>query len=262
MLHRNNMAGPSSLLFSKRLFGLLTVTMLSISMAGCTSSSDGEDYCGVGTEWDDSSESCVVSQNPYSLYDGNSSMVTMEIVHADSIANATLTYTIVIELYHDAAPIHADNFRKHAEAGRYNNSTFHRIIDDFMIQGGDFENNDGTGGYASQWYGYCSGEAKSDSADCSSTTKFTIPDEADNGYTHLPCMLSMAKTASPNTGGSQFFIMPGDITQHTWLDGVHTVFGKVISGCEHVTTLSEVATEDNDRPVVPVIIVSATVSDS
>jgi peptidyl-prolyl cis-trans isomerase B (cyclophilin B) len=195
------------------------------------------------------------------LYQGESSTVTMEIVHAESAANATLTYTIEIELYHDAAPNHADNFRKHAQQGNYDNVTFHRIIDDFMIQGGDFERHDGTGGYAVQWYGYCNGEAMEQASDCSSETLYTLPDEANNNLTHVPCMLSMAKTSQPNTGGSQFFIMPGDITQHTWLDGVHTVFGKVTTGCEHVTTLSEVQTGQSDRPVVPVIIVSAIASE-
>lgn len=195
------------------------------------------------------------------MYQGETSTVAMEIVHAESVANATLTYTIEIELYHDAAPNHADNFRKHTQQGNYDNATFHRIIDDFMIQGGDFQNNDGSGGYAVQWYGYCDGEAMEQASDCASETLYTLPDEADNNLTHLPCMLSMAKTSQPNTGGSQFFIMPGDITQHDWLDGVHTVFGKVISGCEHVTTLSEVETGQYDRPVVPVIIVSATASE-
>ena len=195
------------------------------------------------------------------LYQGETSTVTMEIVHAESAANATMTYTIEIELYHDAAPNPDDNFRQHTQQGNYDNVTFHRIIDDFMIQGGDFQNNNGQGGYAVQWYGYCNGEAMEQASDCSSETLYTLPDEANNNLTHVPCMLSMAKTSQPNTGGSQFFIMPGDITQHTWLDGIHTVFGKVTSGCEHVTTLSEVATDGNDRPVVPVIIVSATASE-
>ena len=70
----------------------------------------------------------------------------------------------------------------------------------------------------------------------------------------------MAKTSLPNTGGSQFFIMPDDITEHTWLNEVHTVFGMVISGCEHITTLSQVQTDSNNKPVMPVIITSTTVS--
>ena len=70
----------------------------------------------------------------------------------------------------------------------------------------------------------------------------------------------MAKTSLPNTGGSQFFIMPDDITEHTWLNGEHTVFGMVVSGCEHITTLSQVQTDSNNKPVMPVIITSTTVS--
>tara|TARA_B100001115_G_scaffold66612_1_gene49214 strand:- start:721 stop:1359 length:639 start_codon:yes stop_codon:yes gene_type:complete len=194
------------------------------------------------------------------LYQGDTSTVTMEIIHGESVANATATYTIEIELYHDAAPNHTDNFRKHAQQGNYDNVTFHRVIDDFMIQGGDFERHDGSGGYAVQWYGYCNGEAMEQSSDCSSETLYTLPDEANNNLTHIPCMLSMAKTSAPNTGGSQFFIIPEDSTPN-WLDGVHTVFGKVVSGCEHVTTLSEVETGAYDRPVIPVIIISATVSE-
>ena len=194
------------------------------------------------------------------LYQGETSTVSMQIIHGESVANATATYTIEIELYHDAAPNHTDNFRKHAQQGNYDNVTFHRIIDDFMIQGGDFERHDGTGGYAVQWYGYCNGEAMEQSSDCSSETLYTLPDEANNNLTHTPCTLSMAKTSAPNTGGSQFFIIPEDSTP-SWLDGVHTVFGKVISGCEHVTTISQVSTGSNDRPVIPVIITSATVSE-
>ena len=67
----------------------------------------------------------------------------------------------------------------------------------------------------------------------------------------------MAKTSQPNTGGSQFFLMPDDIDQHTWLDGVHTVFGDITYGCEHVTSISEVTTGSGDRPVMPVIIYEA-----
>ena len=68
----------------------------------------------------------------------------------------------------------------------------------------------------------------------------------------------MAKNAEPNTGGSQFFLIPDDITQLSWLDGIHTVFGEVTEGCEHITTLSEVETGEMDRPVVTVVILSAT----
>ena len=84
---------------------------------------------------------CIEDESDIPIYEGETSTVTMEIVHAESTANVSLIYTIVIELYHTEAPIHADNLRRHAQSGMYDNVTFHRIIDDFMIQGGDFENN-------------------------------------------------------------------------------------------------------------------------
>jgi cyclophilin family peptidyl-prolyl cis-trans isomerase len=66
----------------------------------------------------------------------------------------------------------------------------------------------------------------------------------------------MAKTSSPNTGGSQFFLIPEDSTP-SWLDGQHTVFGTIIAGCEAVTIISEVQTGSNDRPTNPVNLESA-----
>jgi cyclophilin family peptidyl-prolyl cis-trans isomerase len=183
----------------------------------------------------------------------------MEIYHGESLENALSVHNIEIELDFNAAPIHADNFLKHVQAGNYNGSIFHRIIDNFVIQGGDFENGDGTGGYAYQWYGYCNGQAMNSSAECSNSTLYTIPDEADNGLVHTSCKISMAKTSASNTGGSQFFITPGDISQHTWLDNVHTVFGKVTSGCNSITLLSEVQTNNADNPSIPVVINSATI---
>ena len=188
-----------------------------------------------------------------------SPVVAMEIYHGESLENALSVHNIEIELDLNAAPIHTDNFIKHVQAGNYNGATFHRIIDDFMIQGGDFENGDGTGGYAYEWYGYCYGQAMNSSAECPNSTLYTVPDEADNGLVHTSCKVSMAKTSAPNTGGSQFFIMPGDISQHTWLDGVHTVFGEVTSGCNSITLLSEVQTGNSDMPSIPVVINSATI---
>ena len=70
----------------------------------------------------------------------------------------------------------------------------------------------------------------------------------------------MAKTSQPNTGGSQFFIIPEDSTPD-WLDGVHTVFGEITEGCENVTKISEVTTGSYDRPIIPISIHNATVLD-
>ena len=189
--------------------------------------------------------------------DGTYSNITLNIFHGENLENATANFTIRIMLNHAVAPIHSDNMYKHVVAGNYNMIPFHRIIDNFMIQGGDFENHDGTGGYAADWYGYCNGQYASNQSSCVQS-EWTIPDEADNGLQHLACTISMAKTNSPNTGGSQFFLIPED-SNPSHLDGVHTVFGTITSGCSHVTQISEVATDGGDRPITPVMIYNATV---
>jgi len=181
---------------------------------------------------------------------------------SDDIAVMTVSWggqsvNITIELHRDDAPIHVDNFVKLAERGEYENVIFHRIINDFMIQGGDFQNQDGTGGYAAEFYGYCDGQS-SPSA-CAAETQFTIPDEADNGLVHDSCVISMAKTSAPHTGGSQFFLIPED-SNPTHLDGVHTVFGTITSGCGFVTQISEVATDSNDKPISDVILESVVIT--
>jgi cyclophilin family peptidyl-prolyl cis-trans isomerase len=190
-------------------------------------------------------------------FNGTYSIITLNIFHGENLENATANYTIKIRLNHTAAPIHADNMQKHVIAGNYNMTHFHRIIDGFMIQGGDFENHNGTGGYAADWYGYCNGQSANNQSDCNQSN-WTIPDEADNGLLHNSCVISMAKTSNPNTGESQFFIVPED-SNPTHLDGFHTVFGEITEGCEHVTTISEVATDSSDRPITPVMIYNATV---
>ena len=239
---------------NKIMFGVCILSLLMMSSAGCIADDDKD-------KTDDEVLKDCIPDGQLEIYDGSSSEVTLKIYHGSSFEDALAKYTIVIELNHDLAPLHADNFRTHVLDCNYDGVNFHRIIDDFMIQGGDFENNDGTGGYAAKWYGICNGEETSQS-DCPDPKDYNVPDEADNTLTHLPCTISMAKTSAPDSGGSQFFLMPDDITQHTWLDGVHTVFGTVTSGCEHITTISELETGQNDRPVLPVIIYSAIASPS
>ena len=166
--------------------------------------------------------------------------------------------TITIELYPADAPDHVENFKTLIDNGDYDNTIFHRIIDGFMIQGGDFTNQDGTGGHAASFFGYCNGQVSED-ASCSGAgqSQWTVPDEADNGRVHNACTISMAKTSAPHTGGSQFFLIPED-SAPDWLDGVHTVFGSITDGCEHVTAISEVATGAGDVPIESVTLVSAT----
>ena len=170
---------------------------------------------------------------------------------------------ITIELNPDLAPIHVENFVLNANNGDYDETNFHRVIDNFMIQGGDFTNGDGTGGHAAKWYGYCNGVVEASSTACVKTS-WTIPDEASNGLKHTAGALSMAKTANEHTGGSQFFIVPSD-SNPSHLDGKHTVFGYVTDGMEHIDSISEAPTHGEngnqippDKPLNDVTLVSVT----
>ncbi len=137
--------------------------------------------------------------------------------------------TIEVELFADQTPKTVENFVGLAEKGYYNGIIFHRVIKDFMLQAGDPT---GTGrGGASFWGG-----------------KFE--DEFVSDLKHdTPGMLSMAN-AGPNTNGSQFFIT---LVATPWLDGKHTVFGKVINGMDVVYAIGKVKTVAGDKPVDEVV---------
>ena len=173
--------------------------------------------------------------------------------------------TVVFELFDHDAPMHVENFAILAENGDYDGTVFHRIMSNFVMQGGDFTSGDGTGGHAGKFFGFCDGQLSISSDDCS-IESYTVPDEADNGRNHLPYSLSMAKTSQPNTGGSQFFIVDPDSEYQgqpgtPWLDGVHTVFGKVTSGFEHIdaiTALCDNQNCQNDKTPQDVVLESVT----
>ncbi len=192
-------------------------------------------------------------------------VVSMDVSYVDSETGLRTMGTIEIELYRDDAPKHVENFLLHSSQGNYDSTIFHRVIEGFMNQGGDIDGMNGAGGNAAKWFGYCNGESRSSSSACEQS-QWTVPDEADNGLTHSSGMLAMAKTSNPNTGGSQFYIVPtGSSPSH--LDGVHTVFGEVLSGMSHVDAINNVITGNNDddsqtsgdQPIDDVRLITATV---
>ena len=141
-----------------------------------------------------------------------------------------------IELFEDKTPITTKNFIDLAQDGFYDGVIFHRIIDGFMIQGGD-PTGTGMGGPG-----------------------YTIEDEFTPELTHeSEGILSMANTGRPHTGGSQFFIT---LAATPWLDGHHTVFGKVVKGMEVVREIGHVKTGPQDRPVHDVVINKITIKDA
>jgi cyclophilin family peptidyl-prolyl cis-trans isomerase len=133
---------------------------------------------------------------------------------------------VELELHDDDAPKTVENFRKLAGDGFYDGVTFHRVIPDFMIQGGD-PTGTGSGGPG-----------------------YTFEDEF-NDHKVERGALAMAN-AGPNTNGSQFFVVTAEATP--WLDGKHTVFGRVTSGMEVVDAISQIETDANDKPREPVVI--------
>ena len=185
--------------------------------------------------------------------------------------------TVIIALHRNEAPMHVENFIILAESGQYDNVIFHRIIDGFMVQTGDFENGDGTGGYAAKWYGYCNGKTTNNQgdeydADTCPANQWSLPGEHDNGLKHKAGALAAAH-AGLNTDGSQFYIVPQTDNVPTWLDwnedkdcsaqgsSCHTVYGTVISGLQYINQISQVNTASNDKPVYDVTIISIEITD-
>lgn len=143
--------------------------------------------------------------------------------------------TIEFELFEKQTPKTVENFSELAKKGYYNGVIFHRIIADFMIQGGDPT---GTGRGGESIWG----------------KKFN--DEFVPSLKHdVPGILSMAN-AGPNTNGSQFFIT---LVPTPWLNGKHTIFGKVINGIDVVNAIGKVQTGQMDKPIKDVIIENVTI---
>jgi len=187
-------------MFMRKLIVLLAVSLI-VAASGCTQTGDN----GMETK-----------SNRFAVFD-------------------TSMGTFKVEMLEDKAPITTENFINLTEKGFFDGLIFHRVIDGFMLQGGD-PNGDGTGGPG-----------------------YTIKDEFHDSLKHISAgILSMANSG-PNTGGSQFFIT---LAPTEWLDGKHAIFGKVVDGIEVVNAIGKVETGSMDRPVEDVVMKSVKIVDS
>ena len=146
---------------------------------------------------------------------------------------------IELELYPEQAPITVKNFEELAKKGFYDGLIFHRVIEGFMIQGGDPEGT-GMGGSGKN----IKGEFKTNGVN--------------NTIKHTRGVISMARSMFPNSASSQFFIMHKDAPH---LDGQYAAFGKVTSGIEVVDEIASTEVDANDRPIKPQVIKHITVTD-
>ncbi|XP_050091934.1 peptidyl-prolyl cis-trans isomerase-like 1 [Anopheles aquasalis] len=166
---------------------------------------------------------------------GNSGGIPDKLWQPHFVTFETTMGELTIELYWKHAPNTCRNFAELARRGYYNGTQFHRIIRDFMIQGGDPT---GTGRGGQSIYGA------------------TFADEIHADLKHTGAGIVSMANSGPDTNGSQFFITLGP-TQ--WLDGKHSIFGRIHSGMQIVKRIGLVETDKNDRPVEAVKIVKAKV---
>lgn len=156
----------------------------------------------------------------------------------DKIAILHTSYgDIYFRFLEEVAPLAVNNFIALAEAGRYDNTIFHRVINNFMIQGGDYTNYNGTGGVSA--YG----------------NEFN--NEVSEFAKNITGAVAMAN-AGANTNGSQFYINQVD---NNYLDGGYTVFGQVYEGMEVVEDIANVVTGMNDKPQTDVVLSSVEISE-
>ncbi|AUB52522.1 peptidylprolyl isomerase [Enterococcus mundtii] len=231
----------------KKLFLTMSMAATLLFAAGCTS--NGSDTASSSTK--ESTEKTTETSTVESI-DLNSlelPQLNTEVAdNEDLVEMVTTKGTIKIKLFPELAPKAVENFMTHAKDGYYDGVTFHRVIQDFMIQGGDPDGN-GTGG-ESIW-----GEG--------------FETEISNQLYNIRGALSMARTQDPNSNGSQFFIVQNSHDMHDGLlkddypqaiidayknggypslDGEYTVFGQVVEGMDVVDAIAAVETDSSDKP--------------
>lgn len=224
---------------------LLSLTMI---LAGCSGNSSQSNQNSTNSE--------SGQKDTYSSYGGEIGVVQPNNDNQTTMDNSTQLAapksgdtivtietnlgTIKAKLFANEAPATVKNFTELAKQGKYDGVIFHRVIEDFMIQTGDFELGNGRGGYSYEGPG----------------TKFN--DEFAPGLANLQGTLSMANSG-PNTNGSQFFIVTSaDGTP--WLNGKHSVFGQIYEGLDIALKISQVETANADKPVEDVIMNKVSIS--
>ncbi|MCK3881336.1 peptidylprolyl isomerase [Streptococcus suis] len=256
----------------KRLFLALASTILltacaSNSTTSTSSSSSSSSSSTLATTTDTTASSQYAKDLAYAINNPNASFPQLSSDIAENEAAVKIKTTegdITIKLFPEQAPLTVENFLTHAKEGYYNGTIFHRVIKDFMIQGGDPLGN-GTGG-ESIWAG------KGTTIDAG----YGFKDEISAFLYNIRGSLSMAN-AGAGTNGSQFFInqnttdmssqlstssYPGKIIEayknggNPNLDGKHTVFGQVIEGMDIVDKIAAVETDSSDKPKTDVKIES------
>lgn len=226
----------------KKYIYILFCIVIFIAIANCDSNSTNENKTTVDSNNTNiSKDETTVDSNGTSIGEDKVTSENRSNKMADDFVNMSVSELkehhaliktqfgeIELEFYPDTAPGHVKNFLKLASTGFYDDTTFHRVIRGFMIQGGDPNTkdddptNDGYGGP-----GY---SIKAEFSDIS----------------HKRGILSMARSQDPDSAGSQFFIMQATQTQ---LDGQYSVFGNVVKGLEIVDKIVSVKADANDRPI-------------
>lgn len=226
-----------------RLAPLALVLPLALIVAACRPSTSPTSSTPVNTSTDVTIGSApqVLAESTSTPTSTPTSAKELPVISGMPIATIETNYgTITLELFAADSPKTVENFITLAKQGFYANTKFHRVIPDFMIQGGDPLSKEaersrwGTGGPGYQF-----------------------ADEF-NSHRLVRGSLAMAN-AGANTNGSQFFIVTAESTP--WLDGKHTNFGRVISGMDVIDQISAVATGERDIPVKDVVITKITISE-
>jgi cyclophilin family peptidyl-prolyl cis-trans isomerase len=222
----------------KKLMFFLLVGGLALTLSACTSQNDAAPAANLSSPPPATDSSLIAANKNVNSLSNNSTMPTPDrqedlLKQYSQAVIKTNLGDITVKFYGADSPVTVNNFLNLAKAGFYDGTKFHRVIKDFMIQGGDPLSK---GSDANVWGTGGPG--------------YKFKDEF-NSHPLVIGSLAMAN-AGPDTNGSQFFIVTATATP--WLDGKHTDFGEVVAGLDIVKKIEAVATGANDRPTTDVVI--------